>query len=193
MMNQGLQKKHKLWSAPGRAELAQLPLPPWAGQRREDLLGLLKMLDRQIEQMDQAVASAAQQNDQVRILMTQPGVGPVTALAFVLTIGDVKRFDRSKHVASYLGLIPKESSSGGRQRMGSISKQGSRFLRYLLVEAASSVVRFDPDFRKYYAHRCHQKHRGVAKVAEARKLAVRLYWMLRTQMPYPRVVTSRAA
>jgi transposase len=96
--------------------------------------------------MDQVVASAAQQNDQVRILMTQPGVGPVTALAFVLTIGDVKRFDRSKHVASYLGLIPKESSSGGRQRMGSISKQGSRFLRYLLVEAASSVVRFDPGF-----------------------------------------------
>ena len=55
----------------------------------------MKMLDRQIEQMDQAVASAAQQNDQVRILMTQPGVGPVIALAFVLTIGDVKRFDRS--------------------------------------------------------------------------------------------------
>jgi transposase len=92
-----------------------------------------------------------------------------------------------------LGLIPKESSSGGKQRMGSISKQGSRFLRYLLVEAANSVVRFDPGFRKYYAHRCHQKHRGVAKVAVARKLAVRLYWMLRTQMPYPGVVTSRAA
>jgi transposase len=193
MMNQGLQKKHKLWSAPGRAELAQLPLQPWAGQRREDLLGLLKMLDRQIEQMDQAVASAAQQNEQVRLLMTQPGVGPVTALAFVLTIGDVKRFDRSKHVASYLGLIPRESSSGGKQRMGSISKQGSRFLRYLLVEAASSVVRFDPNFHKEYAHRCHHKHRAVAKVAAARKLAVRLYWMLRTQKPYPRVVTSRAA
>jgi transposase len=193
MMNQGLQKKHKLWSAPGRAELAQLPLQPWACQRREDLLGLLKMLDLQIEQMDQAVTSAAQQNEQVRLLMTQPGVGPVTALAFVLTIGDVKRFDRSKHVASYFGLIPRESSSGGKQRMGSISKQGSRFLRYLLVEAASSVVRFDPGFRKEYAHRCHQKHRAVAKVAVARKLAVRLYWMLRTQMPYPRVVTSRAA
>jgi transposase len=72
MMNQGLQKKHKLWSAPGRAELAQLPLQPWAGQRGEDLLGLLKMLDRQNEQMDQADASAAQQNEQVRLLMTQP-------------------------------------------------------------------------------------------------------------------------
>jgi transposase len=78
--------------------------------------------------------------------MTQPGVGSVTAFAFVLTIGDVKRFDRSKHVASCLGLIPRESSSGGKQRMDSISKQGSRFLRYLLVEAASSVVWLIPAF-----------------------------------------------
>jgi transposase len=143
--------------------------------------------------MDQAVDDTAQQNEQARLLMTQPGVGPVTALAFVLTIGDVTRFDRSKQIASYLGLIPRESSSGGKHRMGSISKQGNRFLRFLLVEAASSAVRFDPGFGKEYAHRCHHKHRAVAKVAAARKLAVRLYWMLRTQTPYPKVVTSRAA
>ncbi|MGD0157922.1 MAG: IS110 family transposase [Terracidiphilus sp.] len=193
MMNRGVQKKYKLWSVRGRAELEQLPLQQWAGRRREDLLSLLKMLDQQIEHMDQAVAVAAQQNDRARLLMTQPGVGPVTALAFVLTIGDVKRFARSKQVASYLGLIPRESSSGGKQRMGAISKQGNRLLRVLLVEAANSAVRFDPEFRKEYAHRCHQKHRAVAKVAAARKLAVRLYWMLRTQTPYPKVVTSRAA
>jgi transposase len=122
----------------GESRVGTTTSPALVGQRREDLLGLLKMLDLQIEQMDQAVTSAAQQNEQVRFLMTQPGVGPATALAFVLTIGDVKRFDRSKHVASSLGLIPRESSSGGKQRMDSISKQGSRFLRYLLVEAASS-------------------------------------------------------
>ena len=65
--------------------------------------------------------------------------------------------------------------------------------RVLPVEAANSAVRFDPEFRKEYAHRCHQKHRAIAKVAAARKLAIRLYWMLRTQTPYPKVVTSRAA
>ena len=74
------------------------------------------MLDEQIEKMDQAVVVAAQQNDQAGLLMTQPGVGPVTALTFLLTIGDVTRFARSKQVASYLGLIPSESSSGGKQR-----------------------------------------------------------------------------
>jgi len=120
--------------------------------------------------------------------MTQPGVGPNTALAFVLTIGDVSRFRRGKQIASYLGLIPREESSGGRQKLGAITKQGNRMLRSLLVEAAQCAVRYDPGYRKEYAHRCHQKPKGVAKVAAARKLAVRLYWMLRTNVAYPEIV-----
>ena len=78
-------------------------------------------------------------------------------------------------MASYLGLIPREESSGGRQKLGAITKQGNRMLRSLLVEAAQIAVRFDPEFRKQYLHRCHQRPKGVAKVAAARKLAVRLY------------------
>ena len=73
-------------------------------------------------------------------------------------------------------------------RTGSISKQGNRMLRSLLVEAAQVAVRCDPGMRKQYVHRCHQKAKGVAKVAAARKLAVRLYWMLRTQTAYPEIV-----
>jgi transposase len=147
MMNQGVQKKHKLWSVQERTELEKLSFQHWAGQRRDNLLCLLKMLDQQIDRIDQAVALAAQQSDRARLLMTQPGVGPVTALVFVLTLGDVERFARSKQVASYLGLIPSESSSGGKQRMGAISKQGNRRLRVLMVEAANAAVRFDPERR----------------------------------------------
>ncbi|MGH9683396.1 MAG: transposase [Candidatus Acidiferrales bacterium] len=91
-------------------------------------------------------------------------------------------------MASYLGLIPREYSSGGHQRLGSISKQGNRFMRMLLVEAAQGAVRCDPGFRNEYLHRCHSKPKGVAKVAAARKLAIRLYWMLRTNTGYPEVV-----
>src|SRR5437016_6159966 len=131
---------------------------------------------------------AAEEHPQAKLLMTQPGVGPNTALAFVLTIGEVSRFQRGKQVASYVGLIPREESSGGRQKLGAISKQGNRLLRSLLVEAAQVAVRYDPQFRKQYLHRCHQKPKAVAKVAAARKLAVRLYWMLRTQRPYPEIV-----
>jgi transposase len=187
-LNKGMQKKRTLWSQAGQKVLRELPLKPWAACRREDLLGLLAMLNQQVGELDGAVQQAAEQNPQAKLLMTQPGVGPNTALAYVLTIGDVSRFPRGKQVASYLGLIPHENSSGDRQRTGRISKQGNRMLRGLLVEAAQIAVRFDPEMKKQYLHRCHQKPKGVAKVAAARKLAVRLYWMLRTQKPYPEVV-----
>ena len=187
-MNTGMQRKRKLWSQAGQQILRELPLKPWASCRREDLLGLLEMLNRQVGQLDLAVQKAAAQNPQARLLMTQPGVGPNTALAYVLTVGEVSRFPRGKQVASYLGLIPREESSGGRQKLGAITKQGNRMLRSLLVEAAQIAVRFDPPFRKQYLHRCHQKPKAVAKVAAARKLAVRLYWMLRTQVGYPEIV-----
>jgi transposase len=187
-LNKGMQRKRKLWSADGLQLLRALPLKPWASCRREDLLGLLTMLDQQVRKLDEAVEQAAEAHAAARVLMTQPGVGPNTALAFVLTIGDVSRFRRGKQVASYLGLIPREESSGGRQKLGAITKQGNRMLRSLLVEAAGIAVRCDPGFRKQYLHRCHAKPKAVAKVAAARKLAVRLYWMLRTQTGYPEIV-----
>jgi transposase len=187
-LNKGMQRKHKLWTQAGMKMLRELPLKPWAACRREDLLGLLRMLDQQIGELDGAVQKAAEENPAAKLLMTQPGVGPNTALAYVLTIGDVSRFPRGKQVASYLGLIPREESSGGRQKLGAITKQGNRMLRSLLVEAAQIAVRFDPEIRKEYLHRCHRKAKGVAKVAAARKLAVRLYWMLRSQVAYPEIV-----
>ena len=189
-LNQGVQKKRQLWNEKGRALLENLPLQGWTQQRRKDLLQLLKVVEPQIEQLDKAVAQAAKANPQAVLLMSQPGVGPVTALAFAVTIGEVSRFKRSKQVSSYLGLIPSEHSSGNKRRLGSISKQGNVFLRTLLVESAQSAVRHDPGFRKEYQHRCHHKLKGIAKVAAARKLAVRLYWMLKSNKPYPEVLLN---
>lgn len=190
-LNKGVQRKRKLWTKAGQQVLLKLPLQLWAGRRREDLLRLLAMLDQQIQPLDEAVKAEAQRDKMALLLQTQPGVGPITALAYVLTMGDVGRFPRGKQVASYLGLIPREHSSGGRQHLGAISKQGNRMLRMLLVEAAQTAVRLDPGFRKEYLHRCHQKPKAVAKVAAARKLAVRLYWMLRTNVAYPKVRSHR--
>ena len=187
-MNQGVTRAGKLWSKAGEKVLSELPLKPWASRRRQDLFKIREMLNGQIDLLDQAVLQAAQNNEKARLLMTQPGVGPITSMAFVLTMGDVSRFPRGKQVASYLGLIPREYSSGGHQRFGPISKQGNGFLRMLLVEAAQVAVRCDPQMRQEYLHRCHQKAKGIAKVAAARKLAIRLYWMLRTNRGYPEVV-----
>ena len=188
MLNRGVQKKHKLWSQAGQQLLRELPLEGWAARRRQDLLALLVSLNQHIGELDQAAEAAAEQHPQARLLMTQPGVGPITSLAFALTIGDAARFRRGKQVASYLGLIPREYSSGARQQLGSISKQGNRFVRMLLVEAVHSVTRLDESFRKQYQQRCHRMAKGVAKVAAARRLAVRLYWMMRTQTAYPEIV-----
>ena len=145
-LNRGMQRKAKLWSQAGQKLLRELPLKPWAACRREDLLGLLEMLKQQIGKLDEAVQQAAEEHPQAKLLMTQPGVGPNTALAFVLTMGDVSRFPRGKQVASYLGLIPREESSGGRQKLGAISKQGNQLVRSLLVEAAKSQCVSIPDF-----------------------------------------------
>jgi len=184
-MNQGLQKKRQLWSKQGQQWLKQLVLPPWTERRREDLLLLLQGLEPAIAELSQAVEAEAEQDERVRLLMTHPGVGPITGLAFVLVIGDVKRFSRSRELASYLGLIPSEDSSGTRRRLGAISKQGNTLVRTLLVEAGQSAARLDPELRRAYQRLCHKKqHTGIGKVMVARKLAVRLYWMLKTQQPY---------
>ncbi len=186
-LNRGMQKQHSLWSARGMDAFKNLPFEGWSGKRRGDLLRLLAELDERVEELDTAVTQAAQTDARARLLMTQPGVGPITALAFAVTIGDVSRFATSGQVASYLGLIPCEHSSGGKQRLGAITKQGNRFMRQLLVEAVQTTNRLDEGFRRQYQARCHKKPKGVAKVAAARKLTVRLYWMLKTQTGYPEI------
>jgi transposase len=179
-IGQGLCRKQKLWSKVGRLELEGLLLDPWAHRRRHDLLELLDQLNPWIAELDQAVMQEVQNRPEAVQLMREPGVGPVTALAFVLTIGPVGRFQRSKQVVSYLGLNPSEESSGGRQRLGSISKQGNSMVRHLLVEAGQAASKFDPELRRDYERlKFRRGNSGVAKVAIARKLAVRLYWKLR--------------
>jgi len=140
---------------------------------------LLDQLDPWIGKLDEAVIQTAESCPQAVCLMKQAGVGPVTALAFVLTIGPVSRFAKSKKVVSYLGLNPSEASSAGRQRLGAISKQGNSMMRYLLIEAAQTASRLDPELRRDYQRLKFRRGSGVAKVAIARKLTVRLYWKLR--------------
>lgn len=192
-MGQGLCRKKQLFTAKGRKELEGLVLGPWAGYRREELLQLLDQLERSLKKLDEAVEQQAQREPLAVRLMTHPGVGPVTSLAFVLTIGPVERFPGSRQVVSYLGLNPQEHSSGGRQRLGAISKQGNPLLRWLLVEAGHTAARFDPQLRRLYQRLKFRRGAAVAKVAIARKLAVRMYWMLRTSADYAQLVRMQGS
>jgi transposase len=178
-MSQGVCRKGKLWSVKGRAELEGLSLGPWASERRKELLELLDSLGPRVEELNQAVEGQAEQRADCRELMKVKGVGPVTSLAYVLTIGPVERFANSRALVSYLGLNPGERSSGGHQRLGHISKQGNQMLRWLLVEAGQGAAQFDPELRRKYQRLKFRRGGNVAKVALARHLAVRLYWTLR--------------
>lgn len=189
-LNQGVRRRHRLWSRGGRAVLEQLALPTWTARRRDELLKILDELERWLAELDRAVEEQAQARPEAQRLMSQVGVGPVVALAVVLTLGPVERFRRGKQVASYFGLIPRERSSGGRQRLGRISKQGNPFVRGLLVQAAHVAVQHDKELRRQYFCLAQRKSPGVAIVAIARKLAVRLYWILRRGAQEAKAVSS---
>src|SRR5438477_8609527 len=192
-MSQGLCRKQKLFSKKGRGELTSLTLGPWASRRREELLKLLDQLNPAIAELDCAVSEQAKRREDAVLLMTHPGIGPVTSLAFVLAIGPVVRFARSKKIASYLGLNPSEESSGGRRRLGAISKQGNTMVRWLLIETVHHAVRQDPKLRQDYQRLKFRRGHAVAKVAIARKLAVRMYWMLRTGADYAQLVRRQGS
>src|SRR6266849_6590168 len=183
-MNEGYRWKKKLFSEPGRAQLEKLALAPWASRRRQELLELLDRLNPTIEELTAAVEREARKRPEVLRLMTHPGVGPLTALAYVLIIGTPERFRRGKQIGSYVGLIPCEDSSAGRQRLGHISKQGNALLRFLLVEAAQAAARSNPEWRRRYMHLAMRRNKSIAKVAMGRRLGVRLYWMWRNGCAY---------
>src|SRR4029077_9926126 len=130
--------KHRLWSAEGRALLEKFPLAPWASRRRHDLLELLDRLNPTIDELMAAVEQEARRWPEAVRLMTHPGVGPLTALAFVLIIGTPGRFRRGKQLGSYIGLTPSEDSSGGPPRLGHLSKQGNALLRFSCAQSLNT-------------------------------------------------------
>jgi transposase len=186
-LNEGLRCKKRLWREAGREQLELLPVAPWASRRRHDLLELLDRLNPTITELTQTIEQEAEKCPEARRLMTHPGVGSLTALAFVLVIGRADRFQWGKQIASYLGLVPLEKSSGNRRRLGHITKQGNALLRFLLVEAAQVSARSIPEWRHKSFRLAMRRGRKIAKVAMARRLAVQLFWMWRKGWDYEQV------
>src|SRR5262250_805989 len=123
-LNEGLRCKKRLWREKGRQQLESMRLARWATRRRRDLLELLDRLNPTITELTQLIEQEVEKYPAAQRLMTHPGVGALTALAFVLIIGETERFGCGKQIAAYLGLVPEEDSSGESRRLGHISKQG---------------------------------------------------------------------
>jgi len=151
-------------------------------QQREEWLTLVDQLTPIIEQIERELKPIAEKEPRVARLMTQPGIGLLTGLVLVHTLGPIDRFANARKVTAYIGLDPVEDSSGDRKRIGSISKQGSRLVRYLLIEAAQTAARHDPDLKRFYQRVLQRRDKPRAKVAVARQLLVRAYILLRDEI-----------
>ena len=170
----GIRSRKKVLAAPGTTETESVLL----GSR----LLLFDELTRQIEVTEAKLEERANNQRAIELLRTHPGIGPITSLALVHTLGDVRRFRRKEEVVSFVGLDPLEKSSGETRRMGSISKHGSRLLRHLLGQAAQACR--DKKIRQFYSQVSRRRGRPKAKVAAARKLLINCYIMLRDGIGY---------
>ena len=164
--------------------LKSVPMNEVPSIRREQLFSLVEKLDEQIRELDEWLKKKVDKDDKVQLLLSQKGVGYLTALTTVHTLGDVSRFKKrlSKQIASFAGLDPVEKSSAGKTRFGSISKGGSRLLRHQLGLSAQIACRSDAKLKSFYKRLAKKKPKPVAKTAAARKLLVKLAIMLRDQI-----------
>jgi transposase len=192
-INAGLPLKSRLLTEKGIAQLQALPLSPVWTQQRDEWLQLIGLMNQRIAAVEQALQQHAQGDAAVALLQTHPGIGLLTSLALRYTLLPISRFGTTRQVTAYVGLDCIEEQSSERRRMGSISKAGSRLLRFLLNEAGQTAARRDPELKRFYQRLLHRRDKPKAKVAVARKLLVRSFIMLRDQIDYAEFVRRGVA
>jgi transposase len=157
------------------ADLEDSRVPALARSALQGLVDQLRDTDRRVEDLDARLAEQARENKVCQRLTTIPGIGPITATALVATIGDAAVFESGRHLAAWLGLVPRQHSSGGKERLGGISKAGDGYLRRLLVHGARAVMRWQGKTSPWLAGLLKRRPVNVAVVALANKLA-RIAW-----------------
>ena len=166
-------------------------LPLLKGYEKEEaerLIERLTLLEKQIAQLLQKINAEVEKDEKIQKVMTVPGIGPITALAYVAYVGDVKRFDNAHQVSNFIGFVPKVDNSCTICRSGHTTKQGNPLLRSLLVQAAWASVKSKNggalrDKYKYMAEtRCIGKGKSIVTIA--RKLGELLYLILKTDQEY---------
>jgi len=182
--SRGVVLRSQLKTKRGLERLRQIDLPPALREQRDELCQLLLELKPKIDKVESSLAAKAEADLRVRRLRTQYGIGPLTGLCLAHTLEHPERFANPRKVTAYVGFDPVEDSSGERRRIGSISKQGSRLLRFLLVEAGQIAVRRDPELARVYQRVLVRRGHAKAKVAIGRRLLVRAFIMLRDEIDY---------
>ncbi len=174
----------------GDGGMAEIDLPPLFLEVLADLYDELVHLEARVERYDSMIESIARSDEQARLLMTIPGVGPMTATALLASIGEAGVFRNGRECAAWLGLVPRQHSTGGKDRLLGISKRGDRYVRCLLIHGARAVVRQRTckertDARSQWLQRLlERRHRNVATVALANRMARTAWAVLASGKPY---------
>ena len=187
-INAGLPLKRRLLTKKGIRQLQALPLSPVLAAQRDEWLQLVTLIDQRIATVEEALQQIAANDKELALLQTHPGIGLLTALALRYTLMPVSRFSTTRKATAYLGFDCMRDQSAERDRMGNISKAGSRLVRFLLNEAGHTACRKDPELKRFYHRLLHRRDRPKAKIAVARKLLVRSFIMLRDQIDYAEFV-----
>jgi transposase len=167
-----------LFGKRGRLWLAGLKLP---AQARESVNVCLRLLDGysgEIQKQNLQLSERAKQDERAQWLMTIPGIGEYSAMMLLAEIGDLGRFHDKEALCSYAGLVPRVRESAGKAARGGITRQGSPWMRWIMVEAAQVATRCSPAAKRYYERLSRRKHKHVARVALARKLLIAVYALL---------------
>lgn len=182
--SRGVSLRGKLQSQRGQARIMELKLPELLAKQRDEQCQLLEELSRRITTVEERLEQIAAPDARVRLLRTHPGIGLLTGLCLAHTLESVERFANPRKVTAYVGFDPVEDQSADRRRMGSISKQGSRLMRALLVEAGQVAARSDQELGNLYRRITIRRGHATAKVAVGRRLLVRAFIMLRDEIDY---------
>ncbi len=182
--SRGVSLRTQLKSRRGVERLKNMMLPAPLSQQRDELCQLLLELKTKIATVEQWLEAKAEGDQRVQRLRTHHGIGALTGLCLVSTLETVERFANPRKLTAYAGFDPVEDSSGARQRIGSISKQGSRLLRFFLIEAGQVAVRKDADLARVYKRIWLRRGHAKAKVAIGRRLLIRAFIMLRDEIDY---------
>ena len=181
-----------LFGKKGLEFLNQASLPGYHRQQVQTYLQLYQRIKEQVSALTDEVQRQAKSNTMAQLLMTIPGVGPITAMFMVAEIEDISRFPTYRHLASYAGLVPGLDASAQKHRTGRITKQGSPHLRTALVEAAQAAARTKSRLNIFFRRRIVKSGYQKAIVATAHKIIQYAFFILRDQQPYRQSLKAEA-
>ena len=175
-----------------RRFLATAPVRPCYRLALDGYLRLLEHLTEEIQRVTEVITTQVEQDPQAQLLCTMPGIGAYSALLILSEIGDIRRFPDGRHLCSYAGLVPSVYASGGKTRLGRLTKQGSKWLRWILVECSVHAITGAPQFRSLYTRVARKHGPNTGRVAVARAMLKTIYAMLTNREAFRPIVKETA-